>query len=109
MPLILTDSIGPRGLGYVQVDQRAGGELPPGVARNFEADTYTCTHCTAVVILNPARVRERYKCKGCSHHLCDNCAAEMATGAECMTMAEKVDRHMEQVARQLEQSLIYLP
>ena len=45
---------GPRGLGYLEIDQRAvDAPLPPGVARHLELPTYTCTHCQTVVALNP--------------------------------------------------------
>jgi CRISPR/Cas system-associated protein Cas10 (large subunit of type III CRISPR-Cas system) len=104
--LLITDGL-PRGLGYVEVDNRASG-LPPG--RNyFEADTYTCTHCSVVVVLNPERKRERYKCHGCNHHICDTCAAVMVAGGKCETMQEKFEKHVEQVLRQSASSLIHLP
>lgn len=107
--LIITDGL-PRGLGYLEIDQRnVYALLPPGVQPHFEADTYTCTHCQRVVVLNPARTRERYKCKGCSHHICDDCAAEMVTGAACKTFAQIVDEHLEQAARQPDSPSIILP
>lgn len=109
MPMIITDGL-PRGLGYLEVDQRAvDTPLPPGVQRHFEADTYTCTHCSAVVVMNPLRKRERYKCKSCNHHICDNCAAEMVAGGLCKTMAQKFEEYMERVTRQPEPSSIILP
>lgn len=93
--LIITDGQ-PRGLGYFENDQRnVPVELPPGVPRHFEADTYTCRHCERVVVLNPSRVRERYKCSGCNHHICDSCAAERVAGAPCKTYAQKVDEMRE--------------
>jgi hypothetical protein len=97
MTLLITDGL-PRGLGYVEVDQR-NCDKPVGQAY-FEAETYTCTHCSRVVVLNPQRVRERYKCKGCTHHICDECAAEVVAGAPCKTMQQKYEEHMEQMARQ---------
>lgn len=104
--LILNDNE-PRGLGYLEIDQRAvPAPLPPGVARHFEADTYTCSHCQYVVILNPQRKRERYKCKGCSHHICDNCAADAVAGKPCKTFQQSMDEHLEQVSRQPGQPLI---
>ena len=107
--LLITDGL-PRGLGYLEVDQRGvDAPLPPGTPRHFEADTYTCTHCTAVVVMNPLRVRERFKCKGCNHHICDACAAEMVAGASCVTMAQKIEEHMEQAARQAGSGSILLP
>lgn len=89
--LIKTNGL-PTNLGYLELDHRASPEAPFGLPRHFEADTYTCTHCNAVVIMNPARVRERYKCRGCNHHICDPCAA-LKTG--CKTMRQRIDEYME--------------
>jgi len=107
--IILTDAI-PRGLGYLEIDQRpVEAALPPGTPRHFEAETYTCSHCQRVVILNSQRIRERYKCRGCQHHICDACAAMRATGGPCRTFAQIADETMERAARQSESSLIILP
>lgn len=98
--LIITDGQ-PRGLGHVEVDQRnVEAPLPPGVQRYFEADTYTCTHCERIVVLNPLRKRERYKCAGCNHHICDGCAAERYAGAPCKTFQQKVAEVLERATRQ---------
>jgi hypothetical protein len=103
MSLIITDGM-PRGLGYVEIDQRnVPTELPPGTQRYFEADTYTCTHCSAVVVMNPMRVRERYKCSGCNHHICDPCAADRVAGVACKTMQQKFEEYCERVTRQPDQ------
>lgn len=85
--LIITDNL-PRGLGYLEVDNRPAGQ------QHFEADTYTCTHCNRVVVMNPNRVRERYKCRGCSHHICDPCAAERIAGVACKTMNQRIDEYL---------------
>jgi hypothetical protein len=101
--LLITDGL-PRGLGYVEVDHRAtpGNLIPAGLPRHFEADTYTCTHCQRVVVLNPLRKRERYKCGGCNHHICDDCAAARVNGAACKTWAQVVDEIAERAIRQLD-------
>lgn len=104
--LLITDGL-PRGLGYVEIDNRASG-MPPG-RNHFEADTYTCTHCSRVVVLNLQRKRERYKCNGCNHHICDGCAADMVAGGKCETMQQKFEQYLEQVVRQLPSSPIILP
>lgn len=107
--LIITDGL-PRGLGYLEIDNRAAGsELPPGTARHFEADTYTCTHCQAVVVLNPNRKRERYKCAGCNHHVCDDCAAKRVAGEPCRTYRQYVNEILERDQRHPEFSHIILP
>lgn len=83
----------PTNLGYLLIDHTAvGAPLPPGVnERLMERATYTCTHCQAVVVMNPDRKRERYKCRGCSHLICDGCAAQRSAGTACRTFAQKLD------------------
>jgi len=90
MTLIITH---PTGLGYLEVDNRAADE---GL---FQADTYTCTHCQRVVVMNPERKRDRYKCRGCDHHICDPCAADRAAGAPCRTFRQLADEAMEAAER----------
>jgi hypothetical protein len=109
MTLLITDGL-PRGLGYFEVDHRnAGAPAPGGIPKYFEADTYTCSHCNGVVVMNPLRKRERYKCNGCFHHVCDDCAAKLAAGAPCKTMNQVADEIREQALRQPEQPTIILP
>lgn len=97
--LIKTDD-NPTGLGYFLIDQTASG-IPVCAGRPlFEADTYTCTHCNAVVVLNPERKRERYRCRGCSHLICDPCAAKRLAGESCKTMQQKIAEQFEAVERQ---------
>lgn len=91
--LIRTDSLGPVGLGYFQIDDRASD------GRHIEADTYTCTHCQRVVVMNPDRKRERYKCRGCDHHICDDCAALRAAGGACKTFKQLADEILTQVEK----------
>jgi hypothetical protein len=94
--LIVTDGL-PRGHGYLEVDHRnSPADLPAGVARYIEADTYTCSHCQRIVVMNPMRKRERYKCNGCSKHICDECAAKCAGGAPCKTFAQIIDQHLKE-------------
>lgn len=107
--LLITDGL-PRGLGHLEIDHRhVEAALPPGTQRYFECDTYTCKHCSAVVEMNPMRTRERYKCKGCNHHVCDGCAADMVAGAACKTMQQKVEEYLERVSRHPDSPLVVLP
>ena len=106
--LILNDAQ-PRGLGYLEIDNRAIPDLPPGVQKHFEADTYTCSHCQRIVVMNPMRKRERYKCKGCNHHLCDECTAKRVSGESCRTFAQLIDETMERDFRQPDSPLILQP
>ena len=100
----------PSGLGYLEVDQRAvPDELPPGTQRHFEANTYTCSHCQFVVIMTPQRKRARYKCSGCNHHVCDECAAKRFAGAPCRTFSQVADEILERAARQIPSTNLILP
>ena len=85
--------------------------LPPGAGRGlFEAPTFTCSHCQAVVVLNPARNRERAYCRGCDHQICDACGVLRANGAKCKTFKQVIDEALDQAERQTEPSgLIILP
>lgn len=40
-----------------------------GVMKRYPA--YSCGHCTATVVLNPQRIRERVTCKKCGRWLCE--------------------------------------
>jgi hypothetical protein len=91
----------PKDFGYLMIDHRAlpGFLLPPGVPRLFEASTYTCTHCSAVVIMNPERERERTRCHGCSHWICDRCAAIYAQDHVCLTYKQIAEESIEAAIR----------
>jgi hypothetical protein len=95
--------------GYLLIDNRGGpgiGEeflhavmpdLPAGCGRGvFEAPTITCSHCHAVVVLNPNRQRERPYCRKCDHYICDACGALAAmNGGECRTFNQILDEVQE--------------
>lgn len=84
--------------------------LPVGAGRGlFEAPTYTCSHCNAIVILNPKRNRERAYCRGCDHYICDNCGAVRAQTGKCRTMKQIIDEFLAEAEKQAEaQPLILL-
>jgi hypothetical protein len=56
-----------------------------------EAATATCSHCHAIVVLNPDRTRERGYCRGCNSYLCDACNAVKAQTLQCRTMDQVID------------------
>lgn len=97
--LILTEN---HSLGLLTLDARpAGGQLS-------EIPTFTCTHCETVVIMNPERTRERYRCRGCNHLLCDNCASVRAAGGKCVTFRQIADEYQEAAERGLPASSIII-
>lgn len=66
--------------------------MPVGAGRGlFEAPTYTCSHCQAIVILNPKRNRDRAYCRGCDHYICDRCGAERARTGICKPFKQLID------------------
>lgn len=46
-------------------------ELDGGMNRKRIVPTFTCGHCSQVVVLNPARKRERKRCGHCGRLICD--------------------------------------
>ncbi len=100
--LLITDGL-PRGLGYIEVDDRPAG------FGHFEADTYTCSHCEFVVVLNPQRKRERYKCPTCSHHICDRCAGNRVMGEPCVPFKRMAEEKIEAALRQAASGDIITP
>lgn len=98
--LIRNSDHGTPGLGYLIIDQRGSGIPVEGATGAvIERDTYTCTHCNAVVVMNPMRKRERYRCIGCSHNICDPCAADAVAGTPCKTMQQRYEESLEVLAR----------
>jgi hypothetical protein len=90
-------------LGYLLLDNRlSGGQL-------LEASTFTCTHCGAVVVMNPDRTRERVKCASCRHLICDNCAAVYSQTRVCDSLARKIEDQFERAVRGDEAPSIILP
>ena len=91
--------------GYILIDNRASdgvddktvinAGLPIGAGRGlFEAPTYTCSHCDAVVVMNPLRNRERAYCSNCDSYICDNCGVIKAKTLECRPMARIIDEEL---------------
>lgn len=99
--------------GYLFLDHRdspglpdalthaTGPELPLGIGRGlFEAPTITCSHCQAIVIVNPLRNRDRGYCSKCDHYVCDTCnAIRIANGGACKTFNQIIAEVQEAAAQ----------
>ena len=73
--------------------------LPVGAGRGlFEAPTFTCQHCDAVVVINPKRNRERAWCKHCDHYLCDACGVALPH-VGCRNAARRITEYLAAVER----------
>ena len=110
--------------GYLLIDNRytpgveddlirsaPGPELPPGAGKGlFEAATLTCSHCQAMVILEPRRTRPRAYCTGCDHYICDRCGlVRSLNGGQCKTFKQLVEEVQESAALQAQRGSIILP
>ena len=50
--------------------------------------------------MNPERKRERYKCHGCNHLICDGCAAIRAAGGPCKTFTQVIDEYLNNISKE---------
>jgi predicted RNA-binding Zn-ribbon protein involved in translation (DUF1610 family) len=91
--------------GYIMVDHRASPGVSDEQARAwgrpagalgegklFETATMHCSHCGAVVIMNPGRTRDREWCTICDKYVCDQCGLERkGTGYIHQSYQSKID------------------
>ena len=54
--------------------------------------TYTCGHCSDIVLMNPNRTRERRKCLKCGHTICEK---KSICITECTPLPELARDHVE--------------
>ena len=88
--------------GYLLIDHRdSPGAGPVGKGQVFEAPTFCCSHCCAVVIINPLRTRSREYCAKCNHYICDTCGAIKAATGECKTFRQIIEETQEAASLQL--------
>ena len=74
---------------------------PVGAGKGlYESATYTCSHCNKIVIIEPARTRERGYCRSCSQRICDPCVAIKAITLQCVPMAQIIDDVLESAVKQ---------
>ena len=86
--------------GYLLIDHSNSPGIDPSIARaagfevpdvrpgqKFETATITCSHCQAMVIMNPSRVRPRNYCSRCDHYICDH----PACNRDCLPIAKVFD------------------
>lgn len=102
--------------GYLEIDHRespgvtlescvAAGINPSAAplvpkGQRYESATISCTHCQAVVILNPLRTRERHWCGYCDHYVCDNPVCRL------MASGQLPHKTMQQVFDELEAAIL---
>lgn len=62
-----------------------------GKGQRAQIPTRLCAHCEKLVILNPARTRDRDKCPNCWGYICDACGVAMKAGRACKPFAQWID------------------
>ena len=84
--------------GYLLIDHRASPGMSgtvggPVVGENalFEAATITCSHCRAIVIVNPDRTRPRAYCRSCDHYICDVCGKALQVTGICRPFKQVIE------------------
>lgn len=98
--------------GYLRIDCRDGegitpeqamkagrGTLPVGRGRMIERATINCSHCQAMVVLNPDRTRARAYCPKCDHYVCDLCEAERVRTGVCRPFKQVVAEFVDAAAK----------
>ena len=79
--------------GYLLIDHTfSPGDKQVKEGAKFESATITCSHCNAVVVLNPDRSRPKNYCANCHHYICDGCAVRMAISGECRNFQKFLDQ-----------------
>lgn len=87
--------------GYLLIDHRnSPGTAAVGPGVTFESATNTCFHCQRIVVLNPDRTRERYRCPDCFRYVCDQCAAVRAAGGACTPFVKRLEAQYELICRE---------
>lgn len=81
--------------GLTEADAVAAGLPAGGRSGLFEAPTYRCNHCCRIVVINPARTRDREYCAKCNHYICDACGAAKAITGICRTVNQIVEETQE--------------
>lgn len=89
--------------GELLIDHRAGdGTIAVPAGRRFEAPTITCSHCQAIVIVNPDRQRPRAYCRECDRYICDKCEAVRASpGYVHQSFSEFADLYLNRASKGL--------
>jgi hypothetical protein len=90
--------------GYLLIDHRNSPGITPefirsnnldapavGAGVTYESAIAVCGHCSADVILNPQRTRERELCRSCDKYICDGCGAQKKAGSPCVPVQQRVD------------------
>lgn len=94
--------------GFTPQEAQAGGlaGLPVGRGTLTQRPTINCSHCSALVILEPLRTRDRGYCPKCDKYVCDLCEAERVSTGVCRPFQKVIDDFQDQVAAGITQPVI---
>ena len=76
---------------FIRANGLEGVAPAVGAGQVYESALITCGHCSADVILNPDRSRDRGWCMTCDHYICDACHALKHAGVPCSPVMKKFE------------------
>jgi hypothetical protein len=86
----------------VSNDAAVAAGMPVGAGSGlFESATYTCSHCQFIVIIEPARTRDRTHCFQCDHDICDACGFTYAKTRTCVSFKAIAASLLESAAKEI--------
>ena len=98
--------------GYLEIDHRESPGISPELAAKvglgtipvpagtvLKTSTYNCSHCEALIILNPKRTRARGYCPKCDRYVCDMCEAERVRTGVCRPFKQVLDEFIDKSAK----------
>lgn len=101
--------------GYLEIDNRNSPGISPELAAKnhsgvkavlpqeankiLQQITKKCSHCPAIVVLNPKRTRARGYCPKCDGFVCDTCETNRVLTGVCRPWKQQVDEYIDAAAK----------
>lgn len=73
--------------------------IPQEANRRLQAITKKCSHCPAIVVLNPDRTRARGYCPKCDGFVCDACETSRVLTGVCRPWRQQIDEWYDAAAK----------
>jgi hypothetical protein len=87
------------GISHEEAARVGRGIIPVPGGTRFHSATYNCSHCEALVVLNPKRTRPRHYCAKCDSDICDLCEAERVRTGKCRPFKQVIDEFIDQIEK----------
>lgn len=87
------------GITPEQAAQHGQDAIPVSAGGLMETSTITCSHCQAIVVKNPYRIRARNYCPKCDRYICDICESNRIRSGECKPFEQYADLYLEAITK----------